>query len=377
MTPGTPGRVCKFRCRGSVFAHSTEYGADGVRCRPYDPRALEYRNPPASCGVSRHMSAVTDRISRPWLVWIALWTVYIVWGSTYLAIRVSVETLPPLLAAGVRFVIAGGIMVAVLTFRRRSFPRVSRTQLFSCTVVGGALCLGGNGLVVLAERDVPSSLAALIIASVPLWVVLFRSATGDRVSKGTLAGVALGFIGVAILVLPGDRPEGANLLGLVLLIAAAMSWASGSFLSTRLELPPNPFVSTAVQQLCGGVLILVVGVAMGEPTEIDAGAWSSRSLVALLYLIVFGSLFAFTAYVWLLQNAPISRVATYAYVNPVIALLLGWLILSEEITSTMLIGACVIVASVAFIVRRETGAPRHNVYFSKSSTSDVAGLEKN
>jgi drug/metabolite transporter (DMT)-like permease len=305
------------------------------------------------------MTEFLRRLPRSWIVWIALWTVYIVWGSTYLAIRVTVETLPPLLAAGLRFILAGLIMYTVLAARHRSLPRVSIKQLLSCTLIGGALCLGGNGLVVLAERDVPSSLAALIIASVPLWVALFRSVTGDRVSLGTLLGVALGFIGVAILVLPGGRPEGANLFGLILLIAAAASWASGSFLSTKLELPPDPFVSTSVQQLCGGVLILIVGFAMGEAGNINAEHWSGSSLLALSYLIVFGSLFAFTAYVWLLQNAPISRVATYAYVNPVIALLLGWLILSEEITTTMLVGATVIVASVAFIVRRESGAPRH------------------
>lgn len=305
------------------------------------------------------MTQFLRRLPRSWIVWIALWTVYIVWGSTYLAIRVAVETLPPLLAAGLRFIVAGLIMYAVLAARHRSRPRVSTKQLLSCTLIGGALCLGGNGLVVLAERDVPSSLAALIIASVPLWVALFRSVTGDRVSLGTLVGVALGFIGVAILVLPGGRPEGTNLFGLILLIAAAASWASGSFLSTKLQLPPDPFVSTSVQQLCGGVLILIVGFAMGEGGNINAEQWSASSLVALSYLIIFGSLFAFTAYVWLLQNAPISRVATYAYVNPVIALLLGWLILSEEITTTMLLGATVIVASVAFIVRRESGSPRH------------------
>jgi len=305
------------------------------------------------------MTSFMRRLPHSWLVWFALWTVYIVWGSTYLAIRVSVETLPPLLSAGLRFMAAGVIMYAILAARRRAAPRVTKRQLLACTVIGGALCLGGNGLVVLAERDVPSSLAALIIGSVPLWVVLFRSVTGDRVSVGTFASVALGFIGVAILVLPGDRPEGATFFGLLLLIAAAISWAAGSFLSTKLELPPDPFVSTSIQQLCGGALMVVVSPMRGELGNIDVAAWSTRSLVALLYLVVFGSLFAFTAYVWLLQNAPISRVATYAYVNPVIALLLGWLILSEEITTSMLVGAAVIVASVAFIVRRESGAPRH------------------
>jgi drug/metabolite transporter (DMT)-like permease len=305
------------------------------------------------------MTSLIQRLPHSLLVWIALWTVYIVWGSTYLAIRITVQTLPPLLTAGVRFVAAGMIMYVILAVHRGSPLRVTRRQLWSCTLIGSALCLGGNGLVTLAERDIPSSLAALIIASVPLWVILFRSVTGDRVSLGTLGGVALGFMGVAILVLPGDRPEGVTGLGLFLIIAAAACWASGSFLSTRIELPPDPFVSTAIQQLCGGGILLLTGLFVGEGAGIDVNEWSTSSLMAFLYLIVFGSLFAFTAYVWLLQNAPISRVATYAYVNPVIALLLGWLILSEEITTTMLLGAAVIVASVAFIVRRETGAPQH------------------
>jgi drug/metabolite transporter (DMT)-like permease len=305
------------------------------------------------------MTAFVRRLPHSWLVWIALWTVYIVWGSTYLAIRITVKTMPPLLTGGFRFIAAGLIMYAILAARRRSMLRVTGRQVWSCTLIGGALCLGGNGLVMLAERDIPSSLAALVIASVPLWVVLFRSTTGDRVSVGTLGGVALGFIGVAILVLPGDRPEGTTTLGLLLVIGAAAAWAAGSFLSTRLELPPDPFVSTTVQQLCGGGLMVMVGLLVGEAGKLEMSQWSTSSLTAVLYLIVFGSLFAFTAYVWLLQNAPISRVATYAYVNPVIALFLGWVILSEEITTMMLLGAAVIVASVAFIVRRESGAPRH------------------
>jgi drug/metabolite transporter (DMT)-like permease len=290
------------------------------------------------------------------MVWLALWTVYIVWGSTYLAIRVTVETLPPLLTAGVRFLIAGAIMYAVLAARRGlEAMRISGRQLLSCALIGAALLLGGNGLVVLAERDVASSLAALIIASVPLWVVLFRWATGDRVSLGTLGSVVVGFAGVAILVLPKGSAEG-NMFGFLLLIAAAVCWATGSFLSTRLSLPSDPLTSTTIQMLCGGAWLLFGGIAMGELGEIDVDGFSGASIAAFLYLIVFGSLFAFTAYVWLLQNAPISKVATYAYVNPVIALLLGWVILSEEITATMLIGAAVIVASVAFIVKREAGA---------------------
>ena len=309
------------------------------------------------------------------MVWLALWTVYIVWGSTYLAIRVTVETLPPLLTAGVRFLIAGAIMYAVLAARRGlDAMRISGRQLLSCALIGAALLLGGNGLVVLAERDVASSLAALIIASVPLWVVLFRWGSGDRVSLGTLISVVVGFAGVAILVLPEGSGEG-NMFGFLLLISAAVCWATGSFLSTRLTLPSDPLTSTTIQMLCGGAWLVSGGIAMGELGEIDVERFSGASIAAFLYLIVFGSLFAFTAYVWLLQNAPISKVATYAYVNPVIALLLGWVILSEEITATMLIGAAVIVASVAFIVKREAGTRSASKPSRSEGVRGTAGSE--
>jgi drug/metabolite transporter (DMT)-like permease len=298
------------------------------------------------------------RSSQTWLVWLALWTVYIVWGSTYLAIRVTVETLPPLLTAGVRFLVAGGLMYAWLAIRRgRASMRITGREAASCALIGGGLLLGGNGLVVLAERDVSSSLAALVIASVPLWVVLLRAVTGDRASRGTLLGVALGFFGVALLVLPGGSGDG-QLFGVFLLIAAAALWATSSFMSSRVSLPTDPFTSTAFQMLFGGLWCAAGGFAMGEAGNIDVEGFSGASLFALAYLIVAGSLLAFTAYVWLLQNAPISKVATYAYVNPVIALVLGWLILSETISATMLVGAAIIVASVAFIVTRESGSRR-------------------
>lgn len=298
------------------------------------------------------------RSSQTWLVWLALWTVYIVWGSTYLAIRVTIETMPPLLTAGVRFVLAGSIMYGILAFRRgRASMRITGREAASSALIGGGLLLGGNGLVVLAERDVSSSLAALVIASVPLWVVLLRAITGDRASRGTLLGVAIGFFGVALLVLPGGSGDG-QLFGVMLLIAASALWATSSFLSPRVSLPKDSFTSTAYQMLFGGLWCALGGFAMGEAGGIDVEGFSTASVLALVYLVGAGSLLAFTAYVWLLQNAPISKVATYAYVNPVIALVLGWLILSESISATMLVGATIIVASVAFIVTRESGFKR-------------------
>lgn len=290
-----------------------------------------------------------------WLVWVCLWIVYLVWGSTYLAIRVTVETLPPLLGMGVRFVAAGALMYGWLFFRRgRGGMAVSRRQLASCALVGAALLFGGNGMVAVAEQNVASSLAALILGAIPLWVVVLRKLSDERISGGTLAGVGVGFAGVAVLVIPRGASGGTQALAVGLMLVAALSWASGSFASGRLELPGNPFVSTSIQMILGGVVLLAAGALRGELTSLDAASFSRASLLALVYLIFVGSLLAFTAYTWLLQNAPLSKVSTYAYVNPVVAVLLGWSLLSEEITLLTLGGAVVIVASVAFIVRHES-----------------------
>ena len=289
-----------------------------------------------------------------WLVWAALWVVYLVWGSTYLAIRITVETLPPLLAAGVRFVVAGAVMYAFLALKRGAAGvRVTRDEIKGAALIGGLLVLGGNGLVMVAEQEVPSGLAALIIASTPLWIVLFRFLTRDTVPRGTLVGVGIGFVGVAMLVLPGNGSEGASVLAMLLVVAAAVFWAGGSFISTSVSLPSDPLTSTAVQMVLGGGIALVAGIVTGEPGRIDVSSFSAASVWALVYLVTAGSLLAFTAYTWLLQNAPITKVSTYAYVNPVIAVFLGWLILSEAITPLILTAAVVIVASVAFIVRKE------------------------
>jgi drug/metabolite transporter (DMT)-like permease len=300
-----------------------------------------------------------DRHAPAWLVWLNLWIVYIVWGSTYLAIRVMVETMPPLLASGVRFLAAGAIAYVYLWIRRgRAGVRVTRSEFLASAAVGTALLLGGNGLVSIAERDVPSGLAALVIASTPLWVVVLRALFGDRIPGGTLLGVLVGFIGVGILVIPGRGSADAPLYGLILLVIAAALWASGSFFSKRLPLPRDPFLSTVMQMLAGGGILMVAGLARGEAGQFVIAEFSARSMTALLYLIFIGSLVAFTAYTWLLQHAPISKVATYAYVNPVIAIFLGAIILSEEITAFILVGAALIVASVAFIVSKESTAPR-------------------
>lgn len=286
--------------------------------------------------------------------WSALWTVYLVWGSTYLAIRVVVETIPPLLSAGVRFLLAGAIMYTWLAVRGGlSRMRITWQQLVASTLIGSALLLGGNGVVALAERDVPSGLTALIIASVPLWVVVLRALFGDRASGGTLIGVAVGFAGVGLLVASSGGSGGGTLGGVLLVVLASLSWAGGSFFSSKVPLPSDPFVSTSIQMLTGGAVLMVAALIHGEFSAIDVESFSTASIAATGYLVVFGSLLAFTAYTWLLKNAPISKVATYAYVNPVVAVFLGWIILSENITPVMLVGAAIIVASVAFIVRHE------------------------
>lgn len=288
----------------------------------------------------------------------ALAAIYIVWGSTYLAIRVMVETMPALLSAGVRFAFAGAVFwIALRLSGGAERVKITRRQVGFAALMGVLLLFGGNGLVTVAEEDVPSGLAALIIGAVPLWVVILRVTEGQRVPRPTMAGVALGFIGLAILVLPGDRPGDAPLGGVLLIVAASISWAAGSFYAKRMDLPRDALVSTAYQMLLGGAVMIVLGFARGEAGDVHPEDFSARSLVAFLYLIVFGSLVAFTAYTWLLKNAPISTVATYAYVNPVIAVALGAAILSEEVTLAVVAGAAAIVVSVATVVRNESAPP--------------------
>jgi drug/metabolite transporter (DMT)-like permease len=286
-------------------------------------------------------------------VWSALGVVYLVWGSTYLAIAIAVQTLPPLLSAGLRFLLAGVILGAWLALRHgRAALRIDRAQLGGAALVGMLLLAGGNGLVVLAERTVPSGLTALVVASVPLWIVVFRLIAGDRVAASLIGGVIVGFAGVALLVVPRGASGEVDPLGLVMVVGATFSWALGTFASPRLRTPRDPLASTAVQMLAGGVLLVVIAVATGEPARADPSTFSTASLLAMAYLVVFGSLVAFSAYTWLLQHASVSVVSTYAYVNPVVAVLLGAVVLSEAVTPSMLVGAAIILAAVAFIVSR-------------------------
>jgi drug/metabolite transporter (DMT)-like permease len=312
-------------------------------------------------------------------VWANLLIVYVVWGSTYLAIRIMVETIPALLGAGVRFVVAGVILLAAIAVHRGSWRtvRARPRALAGAALIGLLLPFGGNGVVTIAERHVPSGLAALLIATVPLWVVVYRAVLGrERVADRALVGVVIGFGGVALLVAPGGQ-HGVHLIGFLLCILAAGSWALGSFLSPRIPMPDDLLVSTGWQMLFGGAAMLIAAVIAGEPAHAHFGHLSARSLGAFAYLLTIGSLVAFTAYAWLLKHAPISLVATYAYVNPVIATFLGWLVLSEQLTALTIVGAAIIVQSVAFIVR-QGAVPSDREALDEHvepGVADLAGLE--
>jgi drug/metabolite transporter (DMT)-like permease len=285
--------------------------------------------------------------------------VYVVWGSTYLAIRVTVETLPPLLSATARFSLAAFVLAAILLVRRgRAALRVRPRQLASAALVGVLLLAGGNGLVSIAQSGppgtaVPSGIAALLVATVPLILILLRVGFGDRPKLATVAGVVVGLVGLAILVLPAGGVPAAPVAGALTVVTAAVCWALGSALTGRLPMPDDPFTATVYEMVAGAAVLAVGGLIRGEHRGLDLGAVSARSWLGLGYLVVAGSLVAFTAYVWLLQNAPISLVSTYAYVNPVVAVILGALFVDEAITGRVLLGGAVIVAAVALVVSTE------------------------
>ncbi|MFF8293084.1 EamA family transporter [Streptomyces sp. NPDC016309] len=298
-----------------------------------------------------HPKAPVRRITGA--VWAALAIVYVVWGSTYLGIRVVVESMPPFLSAGARFVVAGLLLAALLAWRKGiGVLRVDGRQLASAATVGLLLLLGGNGFVVLAETSVPSGLAALLVAVVPAWVVLLRTVSGDRPGPGAYAGVLLGLAGLAVLTLPGLSGE-VRIGGVLTVVVASVLWSVGSFSASRIPMPANPFTASAYEMVAGGLGCLLLGLLRGEHHGLDPAAVSARSWTAFGYLVLFGSLLAFTAYAWLLQSAPLSLVATYAYVNPVVAVALGALILGEAVTWPIALGGAVVVAGVCLIVSTE------------------------
>jgi drug/metabolite transporter (DMT)-like permease len=326
--------------------------------------------PPSAAAVASRRANVT-----PTLIWTALIVVYLLWGSTYLAIRIAVETLPALLSAALRFAVAGVILAVVLRLRRGPGAlRVDLRQLGSAALVGVLLLAGGNGLVVLAESGppgvaVPSGIAALLVATVPLLVVLLRTGAGDRPPIWTFAGVTLGFVGLILLVLPAGSADAVPLLGALVVVVGAVSWSVGSFLSGRIRMPADPIVATVYEMAAGALVLAAVAAGRGELGDFHPAEVSTRSWLALGYLMVAGSLVAFTAYVWLLHNAPISLVSTYAYVNPAVAVALGALLVAEPITAQVLLGGAVIVAGVALVVSTER--PRRKGAASRSGDTLV------
>jgi drug/metabolite transporter (DMT)-like permease len=294
------------------------------------------------------------------LAWVCLLIVYLVWGSTYLAIRVGVETIPPLLMAAARNLVAGLILFPLALRGRRKAVRLtalaenrawpSRKEWLGCAIVG-VLLLVANGAVGIGERTVPSGLAALLVATVPLWLLSIDAVLNrTRLGLAQLAGLALGLAGVGLLSTFGDRSHGISTVGVVVILAAAFAWALGTVMARRVTLPSSPALASGMQLLCGGVVLLILGA--GEFGSLRLAQISGRSWLALGYLIVMGSIVAFSAYGIAIRTLPTATVATYAYVNPVVAVLLGTLILNERLTPAILAGGALIVGAVVLVIRR-------------------------
>ncbi len=302
------------------------------------------------------MQASKDRLK----VVAAFAAVYIIWGTTYAAIRIAVETLPPFLMAGVRFIMAGSLMYGLLRLRGVGAPR--RSDWKPAIIVGAFLLLGGNGLLTWAEQEVPSTIAALVIATVPLWMVLFDWLIfgGLRPTRRITLGLLMGLAGILLLLGPDQLAGTApfSLLSLGILFMSPILWSLGSLYSRKVVWPHGVFMATAMQMLAGGVLLAIAGLAMGEWQEFEPAEVSAQSVWALLYLVVFGAIVGYSAYIWLLKYEQPARVSTYTYVNPVIAALLGWLLLGEQMSPLMFVAMIVIVGAVVLIVSgRESGAP--------------------
>jgi drug/metabolite transporter (DMT)-like permease len=295
-------------------------------------------------------------------IWAGLLVLYVVWGSTYLGIRVAVETIPPFLMAGSRFLLAGLILLGWSIAREgRSFVWPTRREWRDTTIVGALLLGGGMGMVAWGEQTVPSGIAALLIALMPVWVaVLGRLFFAEHLPRLAAGGIAVGLVGVAILVGPTTGADALPLAGVAALILSPICWSSGSlFSSHRATLPPKPLVATGAQMVTGGGVLLLMALVSGEPARFHVDAISTSSIAAFVYLTIVGSLVAFTTYVLLLRIAPLPLIATYAYVNPVVAVVLGWLILDEPLTPRTIVAGAVIVAGVAVIITARGRMQRH------------------
>ena len=295
-------------------------------------------------------------MARGWRIWTALGIVYIVWGSTYFAIKISVETLPPLLSAGLRFSVAGVLLGSILALRGTPL-RVPPRQAVAAAGIGVALLACGVGLVTVAETRIDSSIAAMIAGSVPLQVILWRTLAREHVATATRVAAVVGLGGLVLIIGPAGVSGGSAAIGLAIMLCGSIAWSTGSFVSRRLPLPEDAFVATVYEMLGGGVVLVVVSLALGEGADLAAASVSAASLAAWAYLAIFGSLVAFTAYAWLLQHAPISQVVTHQYVNPVVAIVLGSLFLGESHDLATIAGALIVVGAVFATIRSESRRP--------------------
>jgi drug/metabolite transporter (DMT)-like permease len=278
--------------------------------------------------------------------------------------------MPATFAAGVRFTIAGLSMLGFIAWRRGlARLRVTRWELASSAVVG-LLLPGANSILFITEQKVPIGLTSLIIAAIPLWVLLLRLAARERPDLIATIGLVVGFGGIVLLVHPGS--DTGPLSYLLITVAGSFMWALGSFLSPRMPVPRDALVATGYEMLAGGLVLLVIGLIATSPSELDPERWSGRSIFGLVYLIVFGSLLGYSAYVWLLANAPIAKVSTYAYVNPVIAIALGVIVLDESITVRIVVGALLILAAVAIVLQRESALEPGEVVGPDGDATELA-----
>ena len=292
-------------------------------------------------------------------IWIALVAVYILWGSTYLAIRLSVETIPPFAMSGLRFVIAGGTLLAWrLYVAARAGTLPTAMQWRRALVIGALLLLGGNGAVAWAEQTVPSGITALIVSSVPLWMALIdRVFFGRRLSIAAIVGLVVGFGGVALLVDGPSWGGSVSLLGAAILVAGSLSWASGSIYARQAHMPEDSLLSTGMEMLLGGLCLCIAALATGEFSHLDIAAVTTQSWIAFAYLIFFGGIAGFSAYLWVIRNGPTTLVSTYAFVNPMVAVFLGWTLGHELVGPRVVAAGVTIIAAVALIVSSREKPP--------------------
>ena len=282
-------------------------------------------------------------------VWAALTTIYVVWGSTFLAIAIVVRDIPPFLSMAMRHLAAGALVFAWVMLRRRDTEPLGWKQWGAAFVFGGSLFLVGHGMLAWAQQEVPSGIAALLVGTIPLWFALLaRIFLGERLGGRALAGLVLGFAGLFLLVDPSGE-EGAEPIWALVIVIGALGWVAGSLYSQRSPLPRDTLLGAGMGMLAGGVLLMVVSGLRGE---YDDATFTTDALLSIAYMVVVGSLIGFSAYVWLLKTVPASTVSTYAYVNPVIAVLLGWLFNDEAITGRTVLAGAAIVVGVALMVSR-------------------------